>query len=190
MSRVTMSGRIRVGFAAIPGASGYVKSIRNQGGAWGQFVIPPNETRTCRLLHCCCTGNASGRRAGTILSSKLAPGRRFELRTLRLTARCGRFETSGPNSLRAATCRQMPRFATGAAVRQRSPTSHQKSRRGRSSDVGAPGFKEVGTRGRAARNLPQESARFLQATDHREKQRQVSCREVRRGGGRPRGRLV
>ncbi len=38
-----------------PRRFGYVKSIRNQGGAWGQFVITPNETRSCRSLHCWCT---------------------------------------------------------------------------------------------------------------------------------------
>ncbi len=49
---------------------------------------------------------------------KLAPGRRLELRTLRLTDRCRPFRNGDPNSSGVAECRQMSAFATGVAVRQ------------------------------------------------------------------------
>ncbi len=46
----------------------------------------------------------------------LAPGRRLELRTLRLTDRRRPFRNSDSNPLSAAACHQMPLFATGVAV--------------------------------------------------------------------------
>jgi hypothetical protein len=52
------------------------------------------------------------------LNSKLAPGRRFELRTLRLTDRRRPFRNRDLNSPSAAEYRQIPPFATGVAVRQ------------------------------------------------------------------------
>jgi hypothetical protein len=52
----------------------------------------------------------------SVLSSILAPGRRFELRTLRLTDRCAPFKNRDPCSPSVAECRQMPGFATGVAV--------------------------------------------------------------------------
>src|SRR5213594_2937479 len=50
---------------------------------------------------------------------KLAPGRRFELRTLRLTDRRRSFRNREANSLSAAEFRHMPRLATRVAVHQR-----------------------------------------------------------------------
>jgi hypothetical protein len=50
--------------------------------------------------------------------TKLAPGRRFELRTLRLTDRRRLFRNRDSNSRRVAKCREVTRSATGVAVRQ------------------------------------------------------------------------
>src|SRR2546426_9378892 len=50
------------------------------------------------------------------LHRKLAPGRRFELRTLRLTDRCCPFRNGALNSLSAAECRHVSRFTTDVAA--------------------------------------------------------------------------
>src|SRR6266849_1475321 len=50
-------------------------------------------------------------------SHDLAPERGFEPRTLRLTDRCSPFKTGCSNSLSATTCRHLPRFIAGVAVR-------------------------------------------------------------------------
>src|SRR5712691_1854490 len=56
-------------------------------------------------------------RAEAESSSDLAPGRRFELRTLRVTDRCRPFKNGAPNSPRAVRCQQVARVATGVGVR-------------------------------------------------------------------------
>jgi hypothetical protein len=53
---------------------------------------------------------------GGMSNSELAPGRRFELRTLRLTDRRRPFKNRDSNSPSVAECRQIARFVTGVAV--------------------------------------------------------------------------